>query len=639
MFKPKSKLILGLLALTVAMPSLASASASAASTSPSPAFTDLPGTYWAKDAIDSLVQLGVVNGFEDRTFKPQSPVTREQFAQLVTLSFYLDLPENPSQSFADVSPSRWSYPAVESAKEFLTGYYPPSGRAFFNPTGKATREDVAVALVKTLGYQPDELENKQILTRYYDSDEISPGLETYLALAVEKKLLTGYNDYTLKPADPVTRAEAAALLYRVMKSAAGDSQQALSLQVNAPATTATSTFYVSGTVTKGAKVFLNSTEAEVEQGQFRVALQLDEEGTYTYTVTARMPGGKSQIVTKEINYEKGAPTLTVSGVPEQTDKESITVSWKATDPNDSSPTIYVNGQKQSSFSESATVKLSEGANVITVRAENRFGKSTEVVKTAVLSLGGPSLNVSLPETTDKSRAVVSWTVSDKNDSSPKVYVNGQEQSSFQSSASLELKQGPNTIVVRAENKQGKSTTVTRVITFTSAGPSLRLEETAAVVDKEKLTVSWSVSDLNDSSPRVTLNGQEMSSYSSSAQVALVPGSNSIRLVATNKLGQKTELTREVQFQPAAPTLSIGYAPETTTAQEFTLTWTVSDLNDSQPKVYVNDKLASSYSNSWNVKLQSGANTFRFVASNRFGLSSEKTITITYQPEAAAPSSS
>jgi len=68
---------------------------------------------------------------------------------------------------------------------------PRSGKAFFDPTGSATREDVAVALVKTLGYQPDDLENENILMWYDDTASVSPNVKTYFALAVEKKLITG----------------------------------------------------------------------------------------------------------------------------------------------------------------------------------------------------------------------------------------------------------------------------------------------------------------------------------------------------------------------------------------------------------------------------------------------------------------
>ncbi|MNH95090.1 Endo-1,4-beta-xylanase A precursor [compost metagenome] len=594
----------------------------------SPSFTDVRGTYWAKDAIDSLVSLGVVKGFENHTFKPESPVTREEFAQLITLAFYLDLPTDDAQTYRDVSKSRWSFPAVEASKEFLTGYYPPNGKAFFDPTGKATREDVAVALVKTLGYQPDDLQNPDILDRYNDADDVSPNLSTYLALAVEKKLLTGYEDFTIKPTKAVTRAEAASLLYRVLKSASSESQASLNLNVEAPETTSSPTFYISGDVTKGASVYINNKAAEVVQGQFRVAIQLKDEGTYTYTVTARVPGGKTQTVTKQVKFEKGAPSVVVTGVPEVTDKQSITVAWTIKDDNDPNPIVYVNDQKIT-YGSSTTVNLKEGDNTVTVKAENRFGKSTVVTKHVVFQTGGPVLKVTdLPATTNKDSVTVSWTVSDPNDYNPEVYVNDQ-RISYGSSTTVKLKEGTNTLVIKATNKLGKSTIVTKTINFVSSGPVLKVSSIPENTTKNSVTISWSVTDENDYSPIVYVNDQKIS-YGSSTTLKLKEGQNTVIIKATNKLGQETQESHNITFAPSAPSLKLGYAPETTSSSSITLTWSVSDENDYSPNVFINDQKIS-YSSSTNLVLKPGVNTFKIVASNSYGKTTELTYTVTYTP--------
>lgn len=669
-------------------------------------FSDISGTFWAKDEINSLVQLGIVSGFEDRTFRPQDPVTREQFAQLITLAFFLDLPTDDKQTFMDVSNTRWSYPAVEASKEFLTGYYPPNGRAFFDPTSSATREDVAVALVKTLGYEPDDLQNSDILRYYYDSDQISPNLRTYMALAVEKKLLTGYQDGRLRPAQAVTRAEAASLLYRVLKGAAGDSQTVLSLNVEAPETVSSPTFYIVGDVTKGADVYINNKQVEVVQGQFRLAVQLQEEGVYTYTISARMPGGKTQTVTKRVQFEKGGPELTVTGVPESTDQQQIKVSWTVKDANDYDPSVYINGERQSSYSSSASVRLEEGDNRIVIKAENKFGKSTEIVKHVYFQSGGPVLNVNhipetttkqtlslswtvsdkndtdpkvyvndeaqyyknatitleaglntihfkavnklgkttqltrtvnfeppapkltlnlLPETTNKATLGVSWTVSDDNDSQPTVYINGRQE--HYNNANVTLEQGINTITVKAVNKFGKVTEVTKTVDFVSAGPQLQVQALPVVTSKKSVTVSWTVSDANDSWPTVYVNNQRAGFTTETVNLSL--GENTIVVKAVNKLGQETEQSYVISFEPPAPTLMLGYAPATTESSKISLTWTVNDENDYAPKVYINDKLAG-YNNEL-LSLKPGDNTFKIVAANIYGKTTELMYTVTYTP--------
>lgn len=596
-------------------------------------FSDVGSTYWAKDEINSLVQLGVIKGFEDNTFKPAEPVTREQFAQLLTLAFYLDIPTDETQTFRDVGPNRWSFPAIEASKDFLTGYYPPNGNAFFDPTSKATREDVAVALVKTLNYQPDDLQNPRILNGYYDGDAVSPNLQTYMALAVEKKLLTGYQDGRLRPNNPVTRAEAAALIYRVLKGASGDSQASLVLNVNAPESTSTPTFYVTGDVTKGASVSINNSQVEVVQGQFRWAVVLKEEGTYTYTVVARMPGGKTETVTKKVVFEKGGPTIEVSGVPEQTDKNTIKVSWTVKDPNNSSTTVYLNGESQ--YYSSANVTLEEGVNLITVRAVNSSGKSAEVTKTVLLVSGGPQLTVDpLPETTDKQTVKVSWLVSDKNDSSPAVYVNNEKQNSFYNSTTISLKEGANNIVVKAVNKQGKSTEMTKTVTFVPGTSSLSVGDLPETTEKESITVTWTVSDTNDASPSVFVNDEKQSGFYSSKTIKLIPGANTITVRSENKLGKTSTVTKTVVFNPPAPALNLVYAPASTASDSITITWTLTDQNDSNPNIYINDQLLSSFYTSTTVKLKEGANTFKIVAANKYGKIAEISYTVTYTPATA-----
>ena len=111
-------------------------------------FNDVEG-HWAETAIEIMNQQGIINGYPDGSFKPNEKITREQFAKLITLTFNLSL-ENNSNTFSDIKEGHWSYAYVEASKDFLTGYFPPMGQPFFSPASYATREDVAVALVRAM---------------------------------------------------------------------------------------------------------------------------------------------------------------------------------------------------------------------------------------------------------------------------------------------------------------------------------------------------------------------------------------------------------------------------------------------------------------------------------------------------------
>lgn len=594
-------------------------------------FIDVNYDYWASGAILNLARTNVISGYEDRSFKPENPVTREEFASLIAKTFYLDLPgANASQTYYDVPADRWSFPYIEASHDFLTGYYPPSGKAFFNPTLDATREDVAVTLVKTLGYGPDDLQNPNILeSNFRDVGSISPNLKTYVALAVEKQLFTGYPDWTFRGDQPVTRAEVATLLYKIIKNAAADGNADILLDVNVPETTSNGTFYVSGETTKGATVTINDREANVVQGQFKEGFKINQgEGVYTITVVARISGGKAKTVVKEIKYEKGGPQLTVNDIPEQTDKDSVTVSWSVKDDNDYSPTVYVNDEAQYAWSNSATVKLEEGTNTIVIKAVNASGKSTVVTKTVTFSSGGPVLRVDdIPDTTDKQTVTVSWTVSDKNDDSPKVYINDEIQSYWTTSKSVSLEEGVNTIVFKATNSLGKTTTITKTISFGVGAPTLKIGQIPASTETAKLNVSWTVSDKNDAYPVVYVNDKEYDYWQSSASLVLEPGDNEIIFKAVNANGKETVITKTVSFNPPAPKLTLGYLPAKTSASSVTLTWTVSDKNDVYPKVYVNDEPQNEWQYSKSVTLAKGGNSITVLATNKYGKQTTVTNTV------------
>jgi hypothetical protein len=47
-------------------------------------FKDVPETHWAYKAIEELAEKGIINGYEDGTFKPNEPVTRAEIATIIS---------------------------------------------------------------------------------------------------------------------------------------------------------------------------------------------------------------------------------------------------------------------------------------------------------------------------------------------------------------------------------------------------------------------------------------------------------------------------------------------------------------------------------------------------------------------------
>ncbi len=46
-------------------------------------FIDVPDNHWAKEYIDTISNMGVMQGYEDNTFKPDNPISRAEMAVII----------------------------------------------------------------------------------------------------------------------------------------------------------------------------------------------------------------------------------------------------------------------------------------------------------------------------------------------------------------------------------------------------------------------------------------------------------------------------------------------------------------------------------------------------------------------------
>ena len=178
-------------------------------------FKDVPPSHWAFKAIDRVVNKGWFSGYADGTFHPNDVITRAE-AVTVFMNFTGVQPQNVTEtSFTDVSPSDWYAPYIEAGKDYLPLRTTYMGTNPFLPNQPVTREDVCYGLVKIKGYESDtQYANRFVLNMFSDQNSISDDVKPYVVVAVEKKLISGYDDGTLGAQDPLTRAEFATMLYR-----------------------------------------------------------------------------------------------------------------------------------------------------------------------------------------------------------------------------------------------------------------------------------------------------------------------------------------------------------------------------------------------------------------------------------------
>ncbi len=115
-------------------------------------------------------------------------------------------------SFADVPGGKYYSAAVSWAagEGIVTG----SGSGNFNPTGKLTREQLAVVLYRYAQYEGRDVSRRADLGAYKDGAKVSSWAKDAMSWAVAEGLITGSNQKNLTPGGSTNRAQLAAILMR-----------------------------------------------------------------------------------------------------------------------------------------------------------------------------------------------------------------------------------------------------------------------------------------------------------------------------------------------------------------------------------------------------------------------------------------
>lgn len=216
----KAIVFLTLLMLIIQVPFFALSEESTTETKVTQAFSDVGSDNWAYEAISWMVDKKILAGYNDGSFKPSKTITRAEFAKIMVLTLELPLKNTDETTFVDISKDSWEFDYVETAKYYLTGFRTSKGD-YFKSGNEAVREDMAVALVKALKLSSDNVDEK-ILNTFNDTDSISPALKKYVAIAVKNGIMKGNavansDKKAFRPQNPLTRAEAAVLLYNIVK--------------------------------------------------------------------------------------------------------------------------------------------------------------------------------------------------------------------------------------------------------------------------------------------------------------------------------------------------------------------------------------------------------------------------------------
>ena len=194
-------------------------------------FDDVPSSHWAFEYIGEMSDREVVSGYPNGKFYPNNEVTRAEFARIMTSASGLQISAPTSKDFNDVALDAWYAPYVHAAYPYLSGYN-RNGGSYYMPDTPALREDIAVALVKLKGYDTLGADESLLKTMFTDVDSISSDARKYVAVAVERGLVSGYEDDTFRGQNSITRAEATAMLWRAYQY--GNDNKSFDVEVSTP---------------------------------------------------------------------------------------------------------------------------------------------------------------------------------------------------------------------------------------------------------------------------------------------------------------------------------------------------------------------------------------------------------------------
>ena len=171
-------------------------------------FRDVPAGHWASAAIDRCVAQGWFQGKSADIFGVGQPMTRGAFAVVLSRFFGWQSGGTYYQIFSDVPQGAWYEPALRACYEHGAVTRQTDT---FRPGDAITREELAVMLIRALGYGPiaglaegDAMPFQDVTTN-----------KGHIAMAYELGLVSGVGQNRFAPTRAASREQAAVMLSRL----------------------------------------------------------------------------------------------------------------------------------------------------------------------------------------------------------------------------------------------------------------------------------------------------------------------------------------------------------------------------------------------------------------------------------------
>ena len=164
-------------------------------------FKDIAG-HWGKSYIEKMNKAGIINGYEDGTFRPDGTVTKGEFATLIVNALKIDTTK---------AEGHWATEFVNAAKaaNLIADEIAVATAADLDT--KITREEMASMVSKAAAYKKVAITDIQPVVMS-DFESIAEWAQDDVNNAVILGIISGFEDGTFRPKETATRAQAATML-------------------------------------------------------------------------------------------------------------------------------------------------------------------------------------------------------------------------------------------------------------------------------------------------------------------------------------------------------------------------------------------------------------------------------------------
>jgi hypothetical protein len=182
-------------------------------------FTDITDDYkFAEEAINGLVEKGIVSGMGDGLYMPEGEFTRAQFCKMIVVGMDIEL-KDYMDGFSDVMNDAWYAKYVQAAVE--SGLFKGNTDGTFQPDKTITRQEMASVAARAAVKLEKVSEQKLDMfvmekSDYADKDEVADWAACSVAWLEAQDVFVDIAEENFEPNKNVNRAEAAVVVFRTL---------------------------------------------------------------------------------------------------------------------------------------------------------------------------------------------------------------------------------------------------------------------------------------------------------------------------------------------------------------------------------------------------------------------------------------